>query len=292
MNLRNIDGTSVNLTKGSHKKILFDCDTCGITVEQSYKNYVKQNDGKFCRKCRNKHTANRADVKEKQSISSKERWLDDEYRKSISYKLSIACKDSWDSNNGKIRKSVLSINNPMYNKCIVEKVREKLTENVNTIKNYLSSIGYTYIRHNKDKCKVIVTYRCNNGHLSEQRLNDLRSGHRCNECFGSFSMSEKEIVSYIKSIYDGEIIENDRTTVFNEETNRYLELDIYLPDIQKAIEFNGEFWHNKEPAKKNDLLKQRVCSEKNLDLLVVWFSEWQNDKNKCLEKIKNWIIVK
>lgn len=89
MNLRNIDGTEVKLSEGSHKKILFDCDICNISVEQSYRNYLKQNDGKFCRPCRNNHTANRPDVKEKQSVATKERWQDIDYKDNISKKLKL-----------------------------------------------------------------------------------------------------------------------------------------------------------------------------------------------------------
>ena len=78
MNLRNIDNTPISkLAEGSHKKILFECDICGEPVEQSYRNYLNQKEGKFCRPCRNKHTANRPDVKKKQSTASKERWLDE-----------------------------------------------------------------------------------------------------------------------------------------------------------------------------------------------------------------------
>lgn len=59
MNLRNLDGTPVNLTNGSHKTIIFDCDVCGTETHQMYRNYVKQpSDDKLCRNCRNKLTAN------------------------------------------------------------------------------------------------------------------------------------------------------------------------------------------------------------------------------------------
>jgi hypothetical protein len=92
MNLRNVDGTELTkeLTSGSHKKIMFDCDICGEQIEQIYRNYIKQPDMKLCRSCRNKHTANRQDVKEKQSKLTKERWLDDTYRNNISKKVSIS----------------------------------------------------------------------------------------------------------------------------------------------------------------------------------------------------------
>jgi len=42
------------LTKGSHKKILCKCDSCGIEKEVIYKNYIKYDNNwgeYFCRKC-------------------------------------------------------------------------------------------------------------------------------------------------------------------------------------------------------------------------------------------------
>ena len=67
-NLRNFEGLQSN----SKKKILFDCDVCGIEVEQAYCNYMNQpGELKLCRSCRNKNTASRKDIKEKMSIAAK-----------------------------------------------------------------------------------------------------------------------------------------------------------------------------------------------------------------------------
>ena len=73
-----------NLTKGTHTKVWFTCDVCGMGVLQRYQTYLKQNNGKFCRLCRNKHTASREDVRRKQSMASKKLWEDDEHRKRMS----------------------------------------------------------------------------------------------------------------------------------------------------------------------------------------------------------------
>ena len=42
-------GDITKLTKGSHKKIWFTCDACGIGVLQKWPTYLNQNDGKFYR---------------------------------------------------------------------------------------------------------------------------------------------------------------------------------------------------------------------------------------------------
>jgi hypothetical protein len=78
---------------------------------------------------------------------------------------------------------------------------------------------------------------------------------RCLKCYplynfsnNTISIREKEVVLYIKSIYSGTIIENDRTLMVpNRKFNNWKlnhELDIVLPDLKLAFEFNGTYWHN------------------------------------------------
>ena len=38
----------------------------------------------------------------------------------------------------------------------------------------------------------------------------------------------------------------------NPNTDKHLELDIWIPTLNKAIEFNGEYWHNNNYSKYKD----------------------------------------
>ena len=74
-------------------------------------------------------------------------------------------------------------------------------------------------------------------------FNGFKYGYRCVKCAieDGGSTPEKEILSYIKEHYNGVIIPNDRETIYNYWTKKWLELDIYLPELKKAIEYNGEY---------------------------------------------------
>lgn len=86
----------------------------------------------------------------------------------------------------------------------------------------------------------------------------------------STSKKEKELVNYVKSIYKGKIIENDRKVIYP------LELDIYIPDKQIAIEFNGIYWHSdKVIHKKYHLEKSKLCEKKGIRLIHIY--EWEID---------------
>ena len=87
---------------------------------------------------------------------------------------------------------------------------------------------------------------------------------------------EEDLYNFIQSIYDGEIIRNERK-LFN---NKY-ELDMYIPEKKIAIEFNGNYWHcdiNKEP--RYHQVKTLQCSSLNVRLIHIFEYEWYNDNDK------------
>ena len=87
------------------------------------------------------------------------------------------------------------------------------------------------------------------------RINGIIHHARCPFCYPLYNFSgnirsirEKEVVAYIKTIYFGNVIENDRSLMIPDKKHNNWklnhELDILLPDIKLAFEFNGIYWHN------------------------------------------------
>lgn len=110
---------------------------------------------------------------------------------------------------------------------------------------------------------------------------------------GSFANSkgEKSILEYIRSFYSGEIITNSWKIIENNE------LDIYIPEYNLAIEFNGTYWHSMEQrlsrqnwsekkAKNYHFNKSKLCEEKNIRLIHIFEFYWENpQKRKIYEQI-------
>lgn len=141
---------------------------------------------------------------------------------------------------------------------------------------------------NKEKLKIL----CPKGHQYKVRYNDFQQGYRCPVCWDMkhHSISEKNCLEIIKQLIPNEkIIENDRTQIVNPKTGRFLELDIYIPELNKAIEFNGEYWHDSAYSKYKDNQKQIQCQEKNIDLLVINYQNWINNKEKEKDHLKGFI---
>jgi len=127
--------------------------------------------------------------------------------------------------------------------------------------------------------------KCNN-----EFTDTLYSGKipRCIRCYPLtkyYSDAEKEIVEYLKSIYTGKIIENNR---FILSSGR--ELDIFIPDKNVAIEFNGLFWHSEiggNKDKKYHLNKTLECENQNIRLIQIFEDEWLYKQNIVKSRLKH-----
>lgn len=102
-----------------------------------------------------------------------------------------------------------------------------------------------------------------------------------------------EIYDYIKTIYDGNIILDCRSIISG------LELDIYIPDLNLAIEYNGLYSHIYRPEEssfsgkkgpKYHLEKTERCNAKNIQLLHIFSDSWKSKKDVWKNFIKNKIL--
>lgn len=70
-----------------------------------------------------------------------------------------------------------------------------------------------------------------------------------------------------------------------------LELDIYLPNKNIAIEFNGNYWHSL--SKKDKFYHQnktKLCEEKGIKLIQIFEYEWQKNKDEILSYLRRLIL--
>ena len=91
------------------------------------------------------------------------------------------------------------------------------------------------------------------------------------------SKEENTLYEYIKSIYDGNIIQSNRSILSGKE------LDIYLPDYKIAIEYNGLYSHQHRPSETKECLikgksyhlqKTLDCAKQGIHLLQFYSDEW------------------
>jgi len=92
-----------------------------------------------------------------------------------------------------------------------------------------------------------------------------------NSFYSTHSKSQNEVFEYISSIYNGRILQNDRVAIGPKE------IDIYLPDINLGIEYNGMYWHAEDS--KRHLDKHDLCKNEGITLVQIWDHEWNTKKD-------------
>jgi hypothetical protein len=144
--------------------------------------------------------------------------------------------------------------------------------------------SYTYdkVKYGKTNSeKVLITCK-KHGDFQQTPMHHL-SGGGCPKCsFARISSQEKELGLFLKSIYSGPVIFNDRVVLAGKE------LDIFLPEINVAIEFNGLYWHSFSKVGKNHHLEKTLkCIEQGVRLLHIWSDDWENRQDIVKNHIKS-----
>lgn len=152
-------------------------------------------------------------------------------------------------------------------------------DDFNTIHNNFYDYSKTKILGAEEKCIVICP---RHGEFLVTPANHrLKKG--CPKCAlgQQTSKGEKEVLTYIKSIYSDKIIENSKKII-----NPY-ELDIFLPDLNLAIEYNGYYWHNKREKEMPGYhkLKAKLCKSKNIRLINISDINWNKNQSSYKEKL-------
>lgn len=143
----------------------------------------------------------------------------------------------------------------------------------------------TEYKNNRQK----LNYICSTGHVHSTTWTNWDSNkRRCPFCSNQISKWEKEVKKFITNL-SIDYVSNDKTQLFNLDTGRNLELDIWFPQFSKAIECNGVYWH--KDRQHVDLLKKQLCKQQGIDLLTITDEEWNNDTDRCKVKLTSFVKV-
>lgn len=99
------------------------------------------------------------------------------------------------------------------------------------------------------------------------------------------SFEEKQIVNFVKSLYNEKIVENSRSIL---PSNK--ELDIFIPELKLAIEYNGIYWHHIDIphiSKSYHYDKFKECHDMGITLITIFSSEWKSKQTIVKKIIKN-----
>lgn len=128
---------------------------------------------------------------------------------------------------------------------------------------------------------------CPNGHEYVVSYANWHSkGYRCPKCSEhGVSKAEKDLTDFIKSIYDGVVLTNDRQLLAPKE------VDILLPNLKLAIEYCGVYWHSELAGKSRNyhLAKLEECARLGYTLITVFEDEWLFKKDIVKSRMASYI---
>lgn len=99
----------------------------------------------------------------------------------------------------------------------------------------------------------------------------------------AISLEENNIANWVKELFPKIKV----LRWYRDKDNNDLELDIYMPEIGFAIEYNGSYWHstrNKHPLYHQN--KTLQFFKKHIDIFNIFDYEWKNTKmNKKIRQV-------
>ena len=129
-----------------------------------------------------------------------------------------------------------------------------------------------------DICGETFHYKINNYGINYRRIFCPNNKHKSSSYF------EYEIYEWLKSIGIENIVRNYKI----KHNNKILEADIFLPDYNLAIEYNGLYWHS-NLFKDDDYHynKWKFFKDMNIDCMQIFENDWK----KVKPTIENLIIL-
>ena len=165
---------------------------------------------------------------------------------------------------------------------------DKLRLTYEHVKQFIENENYTLLSDTYSNSRVKLLIRCGEGHEYNTTFNRFQSGKRCPMCSEKTSKGERDMSLFIESL-GIPIVKNDRTQIINPSTGYNLELDVWIPSINKAIEYNGTYWHSLPSKVIYDKIKSDKCKELGINLLIVNEDSWVNYKEMEMDRIRNFI---
>jgi hypothetical protein len=198
--------------------------------------------------------------------------------------------------------------------CKKEKWEKYRNENFTDVIEYIKETDTYICKCMDDSCNL-----CNTKKFSittHNYLNRKRYGYSQEDMcviknpIGEYrgkSKTQDDIYDFIKSIYTGVIVYNDKNVLKN-VNGKKIELDMFFPSINLAIEVNGDYWHaNPNFYSENDVnetlgmtakeiwerdeQKKKACELCGINLYIIWEDEWKHNKFETQEKIKKFLNI-
>ncbi|NJO48263.1 MAG: hypothetical protein HC840_00945 [Leptolyngbyaceae cyanobacterium RM2_2_4] len=206
-------------------------------------------------------------------------------------KLSVKCK------NGHIREITLS---NFYKKQECFKCCSHGKFSLDEVSNIFKKEEYLVLSNTYSGSRNKILVKCPKGHIWSTSLNKFKDqNQRCPECsfLGGYSRMEQELFDLIKKEYPSAKKSKRRSINISGKPHiKGFDLDIFIPELNKAIEFDGTYFHSMKGLKRGypnwplqDLkeyhtIKDNYFRSIGISVLHILEKDWIKDKKLCVLK--------
>lgn len=297
------------ISYGSHSKVSWICSKCGHKWNSVVKDRV---DGHGCPECAKK---NRIVTRLKKAVEKEGSFFENypelmeewDYKKNKEFnpkeltsfsktkvwwkckkcvnewKTSIANRASQNTKCPKcanINRGQSNIDNKLANKGSLLDNYPDLIEEWNIKKNLILPSSVLAGTHKKYwwKCSIC-------GNEWQASVHHRVRGSGCPKCYrrNQTSFPEQVLYYYIKKKYRKAI--NKYTDIFDNG----MELDIFIPERNIGIEYDGYIWHRNKKSNERERIKYDYC--KNNNILLIRIKEKRNEEHKINNKNCDYMII-
>jgi very-short-patch-repair endonuclease len=134
-----------------------------------------------------------------------------------------------------------------------------------------------------------MLWRCGKGHQPWlATYENIKRGRTwCPYCKPKYSKAEKDILAAIQRQHP-DAVGNVRGLL----KNKRFELDIWIPDLKIAIEYDGAYYHSRPDSQERDARKNKECVDSNIFLIRILDKNYQKDPEGTIQKVLNGIATK
>ena len=163
-----------------------------------------------------------------------------------------------------------------------QKLKFRLLSMENKDNAYILSNKDLFIKTLKDNKLFNTSLLCSYFGINQSNMNKLIREYDIRYLLNnSFTSQENELIKYLEQHFTLSV--NNRNVLDGKE------IDIFIPDLNIGIEFNGNWWHN-EKVCTNKLYhqeKSKLAEEKGIFLYHIFEYEWNTKKEQILNQLNN-----
>lgn len=106
----------------------------------------------------------------------------------------------------------------------------------------------------------------------------------CPFCQHVVSSGERDVLAFVKEHTQCEVQNNVRIVpdfFVGDKRIHKAELDIYVPELKLAIEYNGTYFHDISlKGKGYHIGKRKACEQLGIRMISIWECDWQDDRKR------------